>query len=408
MKKYNFYNNLNNLFFKNTVFNKKIKNNRSSFSNVKYVFSIGDIHGDYQTFKNTILEIGKNKFISNGQNNIFNIYTKNIFGVEFELCTINEYNITNDNFIILQLGDLFYSAYKYDLTNNEEIKLIFFIFSLFDEFNRINKINKNCKYIQLLGNHDILLLASSKENIVFRHIDYIFNHNDMIENREIDNIDDFILYDYHNKKPFEYNKAYQISNFIKNSLNNIGLIFCKINNVLYTHCFFNSISLNYLYSLVLMNKKYITWIKQCMYYNRYNLLLYFYNVIFKNLIKNYYYPMELNVNDVHIEILKNFKYIANDLMHNKGNKFSIMNDLNFYFNCKKIIIGHVINTNNLNNETCYFNGLIKSLDIGISKKSIDKFKIIRDFDLFFCCQVFNFIYYTKKITFKEYFYTIKK
>ena len=192
MKKYNFYNNLNNLFFKNTVFNKKIKNNRSSFSNVKYVFSIGDIHGDYQTFKNTILEIGKNKFISNGQNNIFNIYTKNIFGVEFELCTINEYNITNDNFIILQLGDLFYSAYKYDLTNNEEIKLIFFIFSLFDEFNRINKINKNCKYIQLLGNHDILLLASSKENIVFRHIDYIFNHNDMIENREIDNIDDFI------------------------------------------------------------------------------------------------------------------------------------------------------------------------------------------------------------------------
>ena len=64
--------------------------------------------------------------------------------------------------------------------------------------------------------------------------------------------------------------------------------------------------------------------------------------------------------------------------------------------------------NNLNNETCYFNGLIKSLDIGISKKSIDKFKIVRDFDLFFCCQVFNFIYYTKKITFKEYFYTIKK
>ena len=54
----------------------------------------------------------------------------------------------------------------------------------------------------------------------------------MIENREIDNIDDFILYDYHNKKPFEYNKAYQISNFIKNSLNNIGLIFCKINNYL--------------------------------------------------------------------------------------------------------------------------------------------------------------------------------
>ena len=53
-----------------------------------------------------------------------------------------------------------------------------------------------------------------------------------------------------------------------------------------------------------------------MYYNRYNLLLYFYNVIFKNLIKNYYYPMELNVNDVHTEILKNFKYIANDLMHN--------------------------------------------------------------------------------------------
>ncbi len=85
--------------------------------------------------------------------------------------------------------------------------------------------------------------------------------------------------------------------------------------------------------------------------------------------------MELNVNDVHAEILKNFKYIANDLMHNKGNKFSIMNDLNFYFNCKKIIIGHVINTNNLNNETCYFNGLIKSLDIGISKKSIDKFKV---------------------------------
>ena len=88
MKKYNFYNNLNNLFFKNTVFNKKIKNNRSSFSNVKYVFSIGDIHGDYQTFKNTILEIGKNKFISNGQCNIFNIYTKNIFGVEFELSSM--------------------------------------------------------------------------------------------------------------------------------------------------------------------------------------------------------------------------------------------------------------------------------------------------------------------------------
>ena len=63
---------------------------------------------------------------------------------------------------------------------------------------------------------------------------------------------------------------------------------------------------------------------------------------------------------------------------------------------------------NLNNETCYFNGLIKSLDIGISKKSINKFKINRDFDLFFCCQVFNFIYYTQKITFKEYFYTIKK
>ena len=157
-----------------------------------------------------------------------------------------------------------------------------------------------------------------------------------------------------------------------------------------------------------MNKNYNNLIKQCMYYNRYNLLLYFYNMIFKNLIENYYYPMNLNVNNVHLEITKNFKYIANDLMHNKGNKFSIINDLNFYFNCKKIIIGHVINVSNLNNETCYFNGLIKSLDIGISKKSINKFKINRDFDLFFCCQVFNFIYYTQKITFKEYFYTIKK
>ena len=71
MKKYNFYNNLNNLFFKNTVFNKKIKNNRSSFSNVKYVFSIGDIHGDYQTFKNTILEIGEARVIIIFQTTIF-------------------------------------------------------------------------------------------------------------------------------------------------------------------------------------------------------------------------------------------------------------------------------------------------------------------------------------------------
>lgn len=405
MKKYNFYNSLNRIFFKNTTFDKKIKNNKSSFNNVKYVFSIGDIHGDYQTFKNTILEIGKSKFIAKDQENIFSVYTKNIFGVDFELCLINENNIINDNFIILQLGDLFYSAYKYDLTNNEEIRLIFFIFSLFDEFNRIKK---KCKYIQLLGNHDILLLASSKENIIFRHVDHIFNNNNLIENREIENIDDFIIFDYYNEKPLEYIKANQISVFIKKSLNDIGLIFCKINNVLYTHCFFNSISLNYLYSLVLMNKNYNNLIKQCMYYNRYNLLLYFYNMIFKNLIENYYYPMNLNVNNVHLEITKNFKYIANDLMHNKGNKFSIINDLNFYFNCKKIIIGHVINVSNLNNETCYFNGLIKSLDIGISKKSINKFKINRDFDLFFCCQVFNFIYYTQKITFKEYFYTIKK
>ncbi len=129
MKKLNYEKILNNIFFKNSVFNRKIKNNRSVFNNVKYVYSIGDIHGDFQTFKDTILEIGQSKYISNG-NNIFTIYNKNIFGITFELCKINKENIKNDNFMIVQLGDLFYSAYKYDLENNEEIRLIFFIFSL--------------------------------------------------------------------------------------------------------------------------------------------------------------------------------------------------------------------------------------------------------------------------------------
>ena len=85
MKKYNFYNSLNRIFFKNTTFDKKIKNNKSYFNNVKYVFSIGDIHGAYQTFKNTILEIGKSKFIAKEQESTFSVYTKNIFGVDFEL-----------------------------------------------------------------------------------------------------------------------------------------------------------------------------------------------------------------------------------------------------------------------------------------------------------------------------------
>lgn len=384
-----------------------MKNNKSVFNSVKYVFSIGDIHGDFQTFKDTLLEIGQNKYIStNG--NIFKIYKKNIFGVEFELCKINKENILNDNFMIIQLGDLFFSAYKFDLSNNEEIRLIFFIFSLIDSFNELSASKKRCKYLQLLGNHDILMLTSSKENILFRHLDCMFNNNELSKDSEIEDVDDLINFSYFNKNRLNYEKVQQISNFIKTYLLNIGLIFCKINNVLYTHCFFNSISLNYLYGLVINNKLYNMLIKRYSYFNRDILNYYFYNTIFKDLLINFYYPKNLTVEDIHKEITKDFKYIANDLSNNTGNKFLIINDLHYYFNCEKIIIGHIINVENLNDETNYFDGLIKSLDIGISKKSICKFHIDRDFKLFYCCQIFKYFKYPTYNSYKEYFFSFKR
>lgn len=406
MGRTNYFYTLKNIFFKNSVFDRKMKNNKSVFSNVKYVFSIGDIHGDFQTFKDTIMEIGCNKYISvNG--NIFSTYKKNIFGIEFELCKINKENILNDNFIIVQLGDLFYSAYKYNPTNNEEIRLIFFIFSLIDSFNELLKYRKRCKYIQILGNHDILILTSSRENVLFQHLDDMFNNNEMLKDLEVEDIEEFINFDYYNKNRSNYEKVQQISNFIKTYLLNIGIIFCKVNNVLYTHCFFNSISLNYLFGLVLNNKFYNMLIKRCSYFNRDTLLYYFYNLIFKDLIINFYYPQNLTIEDIHKEITKNFKYIANDLVKNTGNKFLILNDLHYYFNCDKIIMGHIINVENLDNETNYFNGLIKCLDIGISKKSICKFNITRDFKLFYCCQIFKFYKFQTYNSYKEYFYSFK-
>lgn len=348
------------------------------YNKVKYIFTIGDIHGDYEVFKNTILNIGRNYKIFNDKgnySNIFNIYKKRLFNLEFELCSINKEAIKEDNFLIVQLGDIIYSAFE-NVQNkeNEEIKLMIFIFSLFNSFTTLNKeFNLRCRYIQLLGNHDILILSSPRESNLF---------NDLIYLTKQERQNNYCNYkDYLNCK-FNVHE-------IKKTLLRIGLIFCKINNILYTHCFFNNDTLRYIYNESVNSEYFKTNIQKDLLNNKFrsfqNILIETYNYIFKSWIINFY-SLNLTVDEVYKKIFKNkLKYIASELVHNNVKEKEIITQLKLFFGCDKIIIGHVFNKN----FTYYCNGLIKNLDIGISRKMINKHHINRKFKIFYSYQSFN-------------------
>lgn len=348
------------------------------YDRVKYIFTIGDIHGDYEIFKKTLLNIGRNpKIFKNTGNysNIFNIYKKRLFDLEFELCSINKEAIKEDNFFIVQLGDIIYSAFDNVQGNeNEEIKLLIFIFSLYNSFTFLNKeYNLRCRYIQLLGNHDILILSSSQESNLF---------NDLIYLTKQERQNNYCNYkDYLNCK-FNVHE-------IKKTLLQIGLIFCKINNILYTHCFFNNDTLRYIYKESSNSEYFKSKINIDILNNdsrRFqNILIETYNYIFKSWIINFY-SLNLSVDEIYKKIFKNkLKYIASELVHNNVKEKDIINQLKLFFGCDKIIIGHVFNKD----FTSYCDGLIKNLDIGISRKMINKHHINRKFKIFYTYQSFN-------------------
>lgn len=337
------------------------------YNNVDVVYSIGDIHGDYQTFKKILLDIGLDPLISNGKN-IFQVYTKNIYGRDFELCRINKNNITNDNFCIVQCGDILYSVYKKVKTDdNEELKLLLFIYSLINSFNIISTPKKlfRCRYIQLLGNHDILILASNCYNCLednFKRLNYFHN--------------------IHQLKQALWK--------IKGVLFDNGLIFCKINNVLYTHCFFTPESNQYLYDEALKldyYKNQINILSSIKDNNILNLMksptdiiIESFNIIIKFMISEYH-ELRLNVDKVHELFLNNIRYFNKELMNNQIDEWIIRKDLNVYFGCDKIIMGHMYSPYYKE----YFNGLIKVIDIGISQKMVLKYNLKRNFEIFYCC-----------------------
>lgn len=385
-----------------------IKNDKCVYNNVKYVFTIGDIHGDFEVFKNTILNIGKNKnilrFTKNKNSNIFQIYNKRIFNINFELCRINRNLIKNDNFIIVQLGDLIYSAFNsVQGDENEEIKLLMFVFSLYDEFKKLNEINGlNCRYIQLLGNHEILLLSSPTETILLNSLKYLINQNKIIQeqsqttlNRIVkyihvsDNFKHFVTRQQQNIKYYnnfiDYNKIIQE---LKTKLLNIGLIFCKINNVLYTHCFFNTKTIKFIYNQALQDPYFNHQINLCLNLhivkNFQNILIEIYNKIFKNWIIDYH-SLNLSVDEVFKEYKKNIGYFTSKLINGKLKNFEIRSVLKIFFDCEEMIIGHIYNEYYKE----YLGGLVKCLDIGVSKKNINKFSLKRNFKLFYLTQNFN-------------------
>lgn len=390
-----------------------VKNDNSVYNNVNYVFTIGDIHGDYDVFKKTILDIGRNKnilkFTKNKNSNIFQIYTKKIFGVDFELCKINKNLIKDDNFIIVQLGDLVYSAFNsVQNDENEEIRLLMFMFSLYDEFKKLENYGLKCKYIQLLGNHDILLLSSPKETILMNSLKHLINQN-IEKQQKFINIQFYQQQIKSKTKTFitGFNNQNQVNVFnqyyskyqtyvdykkivwdIKTKLLNIGLIFCKINNILYTHCFFNTKTIKFIYNQALEDPYFNYQINLCLNLhiikNFQNILIEIYNKIFKNWIVEHY-SLNLSVDEVFKKYKKKISYFTSNLINGKLKDYEIKGNLKIFFDCNEMIIGHIYNENYID----YFDGLVKVLDIGVSKKMINRFSLKRNFNIFYSIQNFN-------------------
>ena len=207
--------------------NNNFINEKINFYNYELVFTIGDIHGDFDKFVDILTNIGKDKRICRDNvKNIFYFYDKTIYGEKFKLCKILKNNIKNDNFVIVQLGDIMLNTYKkvyYE--ENKELEIILLISSLINSF---KIIRKRCKYIQLLGNHDCVMIYYNKRSSLSERFKKL--------------------------KLFKNNgaEAYRACNKIKYVLFNNSYITCKINNNIYSHYFFSLDSLNYI-----LNKYYL-------------------------------------------------------------------------------------------------------------------------------------------------------
>lgn len=353
-----------------------MSNCKCIFDNVDIVYSIGDIHGDFQTFKKILFDIGSDPLIAYDQ--IFSVYTKNIYGCAFELCRINKNNIKNDNFCIIQCGDLLYSAFKKVKTSdNEELRLLIFVLSLINSFNIISTVEKSYKsrYIQLLGNHDILILSSNSYSCLEDSL------------KKLNYFKTF----YHHKKALWK---------LKNALYENGLIFCKINDILYTHCFFDSKSNEFLFQesqyFKSQNKKNFNYSD-----NRFKRLnsqkdsknenITIYNIIIKCMISDYN-ELNLDVDSVKDIFIKDLRYFNKNLIDDKLDEYTIKQELNTYFGCNKVIMGHMYSPYYKE----YLNGTIKIIDIGISQKIIQKYNLKRNFEIFYCCLCKNNICLVQK------------
>ena len=76
--------------------------------------------------------------------------------------------------LVLIAGDTFDSVHpspQSQLFFNREIKRL---------------TDQKIQVVMILGNHDLLLIASSKENVLFQHVDFMFNSNELGKINEIE------------------------------------------------------------------------------------------------------------------------------------------------------------------------------------------------------------------------------
>lgn len=134
-----------------TSLNEICKNNQNAIfndMNIKKIYTIGDLHGDYERLEDILLNIikvfKKNKNTNNSNNSSNIIWKKRI-----------------KNTYIIQIGDMtdgYRRNYKpYDDYISKDIEIIQL---LHDLDNQAIELNNNCRFISLIGNHEILNIGS--------------------------------------------------------------------------------------------------------------------------------------------------------------------------------------------------------------------------------------------------------
>jgi hypothetical protein len=295
---------------KNLIF---YKNEETVFNNYQYVYSISDIHGDFDKFIEILIDIGKDKKIcKDDKDNIFIFYNKTIYGETFKLCKIIKNNVKNFNFAIVQLGDIIMSFYKTKYNPyNKELDLILLILSLINSF---KIINQKCKYIQILGNHDILTIVYNKKTALYHRLCNLKLH-------------------FNNQR-----RAYNAYIKLRKLLFTNGYVLCKINDTIYSHYLYSKESLDYLISK----------------YNKFNNDQKILNILqnYNNIIDNInYYIKTIIFHNFNIPDKENYtklrKYFINDQIFYISDLEYNNNSLFEYYkksmNCKNIIIGHRLN-----------------------------------------------------------------